>query len=248
MKQLLIIVVIFLAVTAGTSLYLLLSGDQTAPENIALTVNGNHFTIDEIDSYFSGRFPTDSATSDGHHGDRDLMLTAFAEERVLIQEAQRLKIDQDPDFRDKIQRYYEYSLISALRNRQEQHYRNEIAADSATIEQRIDHFLDLYGRPITFRLSNDTEPTTLPFDQIPNMYKTVIADLKTGQTRPVILTGNAVNEITLVDIGKKVSEPAASPDRDKIKQMLLDYQTGARLNTWIENLIDNASITYPKEH
>ncbi len=248
MKQLLIIVVIFLAVTAGTSLYLLLSGDQTAPEDIALTVNGNHFTIDEIDSYFSGRFPADSATSDGHHGDRDLMLKAFAEERVLIQEAQRLKIDQDPDFRDKIQRYYEYSLISALRNRQEQRYRNEIAADSTTIEERIDHFLDLYGRPITFRLSTDTAPTTLPFDQIPNMYKTVIADLETGQTRPVILTGNTVNEITLVDIGKKVSESAASPDRDKIKQMLLDYQTGVRLNTWIEDLIESASISYPKEH
>lgn len=248
MKQLLIIVVIFLAVTAGTSLYLLLSGDQTPPEDIVLTVNDNSFTIDEIDSYFSGRFSAGGATGDGHHGDREMMLKAFAEERVLIQEAQRLKIDQDPDFRDKIQRYYEYSLISALRSRQEQRYRNEIAGDSAAIEERIDHFLDLYGRPITFALSGDTEPTTLPFDRIPNMYKPTIADMKPGQTRPVLLTGNAVNEITLIDIGEKQSKPAAPPDRDQIKQMLLDYQTGARLNTWIEELHDNATITYPKEH
>jgi hypothetical protein len=248
MKQLLIIIVIFLAVTAGTTVYFLLSGDQTPPEDSALTVNGNHFTIDEIDSYFSGRYTADGTTDDGHHGDRQAMLKAFAEERVLIQEAQRLKIDQDPDFRDKIQRYYEYSLISALRNRQEQRYRTEIAGDGATIEQRIEHFLDLYGRPITFRLSGDAQPTTLIFDQIPNMYKTVLADLEPGQTRPAILTGNAVNEITLIDIGAKETEPAPPPDREKIRQMLLDYQTGARLNTWIEELIDRASIAYPKEH
>jgi len=205
MKQLLIIVVIFLAVTVGTSLYLMLSGDQTPPEDIALTVNDHHFTTDEIDSYFSGRF----TAGDGHHGDREMMLKTFAEERVLIQEAQRLKIDQDPDFRDKIQRYYEYSLISALRSNQEQRYRTEIAADDAAIEERIDHFLDLYGRPITFALSGDAEPTTLPFDRIPNMYKPTIADMEPGQTRPVLLTGNAVNEITLVDIGEKQSKPAS---------------------------------------
>ncbi len=246
MKQLLIIVFLFLAVTVGTTSYFLLSGEPTR-EDIALRVNGHEFSSDEVNSYLSGRF-AETGASDQHHGDRDLMLKAFAEERVLIQEAQRLQIDQQPDFRDKIQRYYEYSLISALRNRQEELFRAEIEADTATLERGIDRFIDRYGRPVTFRLSTEAEPATLLFDLVPNSYKPVLADLEPGQSRPVILTGNTISEVTLLEVGDKTASPAPTPDRDKIRQLLLDYHTGVRLSMWIKNLLDNASITYGKEH
>jgi hypothetical protein len=246
MKQLLIIVFLFLAVTVGTTVYFLLSGEPTR-EDIALRVNDHEFSSDEVNSYLSGRF-TEAGSGDQHHGDRDLMLTAFAEERVLIQEAQRLQIDQQADFRDKIQRYYEYSLISALRNRQEELFRAEIEADTATLERGIDRFIDRYGRPVTFRQSTEAEPATLLFDLVPNSYKPVLADLEPGQSRPVILTGNTISEVTLLEVGDKTSPSVPAPDRDKIRQLLLDYHTGVRLSMWIKNLLDNASITYGKEH
>ncbi len=246
MKQLLIIIVIFLAVTAGTTSYFLLSGDRVPPEDVALTVNGRSFTLAEVEAYLSGRFAETGATEDGHHGDRDLILKAFAEERVLIQEAQRLKIDQEPDFREKIQRYYEYSLISALRNRLEELYQRESLADEAALEQAVDRFLDLYGRQITFSIAGG-EASTLPFDMIPNMYKPVLADMEPGQTRQVILTGNTVNDISLIEIGPRESEAPADPDREQLRRLLLDYRTGVKLNAWNQELIDKAAITYRKE-
>lgn len=247
MKQLLIIALLFLGVTAGTTFYFLLSKEPAQQEHIVLTVNEHPFTGDQVHSYLSGRFP-EAGGGDQHHGDRDLMLQAFAEERVLIQEAQRLQIDQQRDFRDKIQRYYEYSLISALRNRQEELFRAEIEADPASLERGIDRFIDHYGRLITYRIATDTEPTTLLFDLIPNSYKPVLADMEPGQSRPIFLTGNTLSEISLIEIGATTAASPATPDRDKIRQLLLDYHTGVRLNGWIKNLLDDASITYGKEH
>lgn len=248
MKQLLIIIVIFLAVSVVTSLYFQVSRNGSLPEDIVLTVNGKHFTVQEVDTYFSGCLSQLPPTDDGHHGDRLAMLKAFAEERVLIQEAQRLAIDQQQDFRDKIQRYYEFSLISALRNHQEQLFRQEIAADNASIEQLISHFLDLYGRDITFRMSADNEQTTLPFSMIPNLYKPVLADMQPGETRQVILTGNTPSEVTLIAISEKTEAGYTPPDRDNIREQLIDYRTGVKLNAWNMKLNSNASITYAKEH
>ena len=55
-----------------------------------------------------------------HHENRQEFLKSVVVEQLLIQEAKRQKIDQEPQFREAIKNHYEQSLVKILLERKNQ--------------------------------------------------------------------------------------------------------------------------------
>lgn len=127
MRYLLSILMIAVIFTIATGFYVFQKQQSyLAP---ALVVNDRIISIPEFDEIYRNR---------SHRGeDRQQFIESLITKEMLIQEARKMKIDQDEDFRHSIQNFYEQSLTKILIERK---------ADEFTYvpsRQEIDRFLEL---------------------------------------------------------------------------------------------------------
>ena len=221
---------------------------ESEPEDrdVVMTVNNLKVTDDMIKSF--------KRRQTSYHENRDEFLNSIAIEQVLIQEAQRRKIDGEPEFRAAIKTYYEQSLIKILIDRQ-----NEIVDDSVG-EKEIDDFLDCFGRTFTFSRTKGRGPISSPdldwskseksselFDNLSGTLQPLLAGLKPGETSTVFDTGHDWFAVRVENISEKsVSTPLPLP-REMARELIADHKRQQQINSWINTLIANAKITIRKE-
>ncbi len=247
MKYLLTIVAIVCALTLLT-VYFLWPEKQPPASSIAVTVNGHALSKSAI---------AEEGKKHGYHSeDLSEQVNSVITRELLIQEAQRLKIDQEQSFRKSLKEFYEQSLIKTLMDRKY----NEI---SITVDDsEIDNYLSLFGKKVTFtRLAVTSEPpyavtseeglqNEVVFDDLAESLQPILASLTPGMHTIKFDTGSEIYAIRL----DKVKDAADTngftgqpPDRDHIKMILEEYKRQENISIWLNELRNNASITINSE-
>lgn len=243
MKYLFAVLGIVLTITLLT-LYFVWPEPKVQQENVAVTINGHDLAKETI---------TSAGEKSGYHDDDYAALLDSAITReLLIQEAQSQKIDKEESFRQALKSFYEQSLIKILTDRQ--YSRIQVTVDEA----EIDNYLSFFGKIVTFsRLPVTASQPSVPnetggsqnevlFDDLSDSLQLLLANLKPGEFAIQSDTGSDRYAIRLDRLEASQIGPAVLPDRERVKEMLMDYKRQQQIADWLEQLRKKASITIHK--
>lgn len=215
-------------------------------KDVVMTVNNHKVTATMIEQ--SQRHQA------SHHESRDDFLNSVAVEQVLIQEAQRQKIDNEPAFRDAIKNFYEQSLIKILLERKHQNI------DDSVSDEQIDMFIANFGKKFTFSIIegsgppetsgldwNQSRKSTELFDNLSTTLQPVLATMKPGESRAIFDTGNEWLGIRVDAVSGTTVEDIPVP-REMVRKIIATYKRQQQLNSWVNKLMADANISIKKEH
>ncbi|HIP83636.1 MAG TPA: hypothetical protein EYH19_08755, partial [Desulfocapsa sulfexigens] len=191
MKYLLIILAIVVC-SSMVSLYYLLPSDPIPARDIALHVNGHPISYENIE---------DQHRKTGYHStDREGDIDSLVTKQVLINEAQRLGLDKNNDFRIALKNYYEQSLIRVLTD-------HKLASIEVKItEQDIDRYLASSGKILTFTtvpleegepVEGQSQQNSVLFDDLSESFRLLLTTLQPGEQVGQFETGTEVSIIRL---------------------------------------------------
>lgn len=241
MKYLLIILSILCAVSLLT-LIAVWPEKQSATDDTVVTINGQPVSRQSIQSF---------REKNPHHGSDEDFLNEIITQQLLIVEAQRLGIDKEPTFRTALKNYYEHSLIKILMDRISNN------SDVQVSDAEIDTYLSCFGQRVTFytlqssstvsaeTIKADGQIHTSLFDDLSDTLQMTLAGLQPQQTASTYLTGNDKINVYL-EKKEGDASPGQNIDREKIRRQLHQAKVEQHINSWIEDLRKNATITYPK--
>ncbi len=240
MKYIAIILVIVCGATLLT-LYFVWPDKPLDTTSIAVTINGHKLAKTIVAA---------QGTRAGYHSDDHAALLDSAITRdLLIQEAQRLKLDKEESFRLSLKTFYEESLIKTLMDHQ---YAEPTIAVSNT---EIDAYLALFGQVVTFtRLPVTTSSFPVPasdkgpqnevlFDDLAEPLKCLLSGLKPGEYAMKFDTGNEQYAIRLDAITPSPALVTSVPEREHVRQLLADHKRQQQIANWLNALRNKASIT-----
>jgi len=139
-------------------------------------VNGHMISQKNID---------EQALKQGYHsGDTNDSIDSLVTRQLLLDEAQRVGIDKEGDFRKALKDYYEQSLIRVLTDR-------KLKSITVTIsEEDIDRYLSCSGKIYTFTripmekespLTKQGRQNSVLFDDLSESLRSLLANLNTGE-------------------------------------------------------------------
>jgi hypothetical protein len=241
MKYLLIILAVVVCSSVVT-LYNLWPSDPLSSQDVALRVNGHQFTYDNIE---------DQRVRKGYHttsreGDIDSLVT----KQLLIQEAQRLGIDRNNDFRKALKDYYEQSLIKVLTDRK------LASIEAGVTEEDIDRYLASSGKIFIFTRiqmekgiaeEHQSQQHSVLFDDLSESLRLILTTLQPGEQVGQFETGT---ELSLIRLDKVALAKGVTPvayDRKKVREQLENYQRSLEIGRWIDGLRKKASIVVHDE-
>lgn len=108
----LIVLFILFSISLAAYLYFNNSSDNNDSREFVLRVNGRNFTMEDLKER-----PHDLSTAQ--------YAKTIIDKELLLQEAMRLKIHEEPHFKKSIKNFYEQSLITALMNKKNADFRTE---------------------------------------------------------------------------------------------------------------------------
>lgn len=223
--------------------------DKKLPrDEVALSINGRDITKAVASS--EGR-------KHGYHADQktELFDTLITRE-LLIQEAERQAINKEETFRSSLKNYYENSLVKILLDRQNSKLQVSVS------EADIDNYAAFLGKIITFtRLDKipDIAPeaqsakgitNTALFTDLATPVRLLLSSLQPGQFATRFDTGNEKYALRLDSMQAAPVSPDAptkAVDRQRIREMLEEYQKEQQMNRWLLELKQKATITIHKE-
>ncbi len=240
MKYIFTLLVIVAAVSAVTVFYLW-PEPEIITEDVLVIVNGHSLPRSVLEQ---------KRKESGYHSkdDKALLDTIIINE-LLLQEAQRLKIDREPDFRHSVQSYYEQSLIKILIDRQFSEKGGEVT------EKDVDRYISNYGKMFTFsRLSenkekdgNQEEQKTVLFDDLSAPLQLMLGDMNIGDEEIYFQTGSEVFSLRLDNIEQGAMQEPFVGHRESIRRIIINHRREKALTSWIKGLRDQATITTPRK-
>lgn len=239
MKYLFTIFALVCSATLAT-IYIVWPDKELPESSVAVTVNGHPLAKSTIAA---------QSKLHGYHNENYLsLLDSVITRELLIQEAQRLKIDKEESFRISLQSFYEQSLINSLMDRKY----NDIEIKVA--EQEVAHYASLFGKKITFsRLPVSNEPPYLPtskegtqseviFDDLAESLQVTLAGLAPGEFTVKFDTGTDRFALRLDTIEATTNTSITPPDNDYLRRTLEDYKRQQQISNWLNELRKSASI------
>jgi hypothetical protein len=242
MKYLVIILTIILTITAAT--FLFVWPDQPkGKKDVLVTINGHDITRSDIQ--------VEGATGSHHENSGDF-INSVINKQLLIQEAQKHSIDQEPSFRKELKDYYEQSLIKILMERKYASVQVQVS------DGEVENFLGSFGKTYTFMLLKTRELLTVDFlkkngtlhsalfEDLSENLQLILANLKPGEMAMEFETGNENSAILLEKIeGTGNRSSLISPV--KARKILEEHKKRQIITNWINDLRRNASITLQKQ-
>lgn len=231
---------IVLAATLLT-LYFVWPEKQPHQTGVAVTVNGHDLAKATITA--------EGAKTGYHSDDYGTLLDSAITRELLLQEAQRQKIDKEEGFREALKSFYEQSLIKILTDRQ--YTQIQVTVD----ETEIDAYLSFYGKMVTFsRLPVSSEPPYTPasqegaqntvlFDDLSESLQLILSGLKPGEYAVKFDTGSDRYAVRLDNIMPSQGLATTLPSREIAKEMLMEHKRQQQIVKWLDELHNNASIT-----
>ncbi len=243
----LIIIVCFLAALSLVTILIIVPSPAPEEKNVVVKVNDSNIT--------SSMLETSEKSRPSHHENRLEFLNSVVIEQVLLQEAQRQKIDKEPEFREAIKKYYEQSLIKILLERHNQ------TIDDAVTEEEIDQFLSYFGKTITFSIAQGTgsqiapeidwsasTPETERFDDLSSTMQPLLVGLQPGNTRAVFDTGNEWFAIRVDNLTGETRPDISAIPREMVQSIISTHKREQQLNSWINSLVSGADITIREDN
>lgn len=244
MKYLNFILLIVIGATL-LSLFFLWPEETIQERDIALTINGHNYSHKAIESQFNkfGYHSNDSAE----------IIDSIITRQLLIQEAQQQEIDKEESFRDALKKYYEASLIKILLDRENSQFKITIS------DKDIDNYIASLDKIVSFtRLEKtpDSEQdaktmdglaTTALFDDLALQIRLEISTMDVGSYRIMYDNGNESYAIRLDKIQPSSGNKLSAPDRNKIKEILIEHAREIEIDAWLAGLRNQASITIHDE-
>ncbi len=244
MKYLFTILAIICATTIATLLFIWPDKQEENTENVVVVVNGHALTREAIQFY---------KDKSQHHGEQDDFIDEAITKQLLIAEAQRLNIDKNPSFRLELKEFYEHSLIKILMER----VHNDLTVE--VTDQEIDHYLNSFGKEFTFytmktsttltseEIKSNGEKSTELFEDLGQQLQQTLAELEPGQSAIGFVTGSEKYAVYLENVSGEPGETPPYYNRDTIRQLIKQSKEETKTNNWIENLRQQASITFNKK-
>ena len=236
MKYLKIVLVIVLLVSGVSIVYV----SKSPPESgdVVMTVNKHKVTSEMVSD--------DEEKQYGWHNSREDLLNSLAIRQLLIEEAQRQRIDREPAFRKAIKNFYEQTLINILAERKDRENPAEVS------EEEVAQFRQAFGKTYTFLISehNSVPPNwegartvSQPFSDLSSTLQTALALQQVGEFRQVYDTGNQNYWIKLEKISGN-SDPGQAVPKEMAQKILAASKQEQQMDIWIEDLLQKADITY----
>lgn len=239
-----IIYIILIIVLSSLLVGYNLLANRQPREDIALSINGQNITMHEFNRLSAGRPP--------YLDDEDDFINSLVTRKLLIQEATKLALDKEENFRWSIQNFYEQSLIKSLMDLKFE------ALDVRIEEQEIEQYAELLQKKLlltrfTFQDLAEAqgipegkgEELQIPFAELSSGMKARFVGLQTGDTTKPVKTLHGY-EVFRVD-GVEASPDAPQVSREEVRAMLQDYQMEKELDDWIAGLRDRADIKIIKK-
>lgn len=219
----------------------LLPEKRTALKDIALSINGHDISRESVAS---------EGKKHGYHSDQqpELFDTLITRE-LLIQEAERQEINKEESFRQSLKNYYESSLVKTLLDRQNSRLQVEVS------EADIDTYLAFLGKQVTFtRLEKIPASAaeaataqgitnTAQFSDLATPVRFLLASLQPGQHGVKFDTGNEKYALRLDGVVPSPNQAGKTVDRQRVREMLEEYQKEQQMNRWLAELREKATIT-----
>lgn len=233
----LVTIFVLVALSSAVTLYFLWPSEPVSSQDVALRVNGHPMSQKQID---------EQSREQGYHGGTPQdQIDSLVTRQLLIQEAQRLGIDKEEGFRKALKLYYEQSLIKVLTDRKMATLTIDVS------EEDIDRYLSCSGKKYTFtqtpvergnKLETQGTQKTVLFDDLSESMRFLLSSLKPGESVSQFDTGTEVSIIRLDRVETtEVAMPVAY-DRNRVRELIGNYQRSREIDSWIHSLRNNASI------
>jgi hypothetical protein len=227
------------------TIFFLLPEKRIPQKDIAISINGHDFSKDAL---------TAEGNKYGYHDDQQSeVFDTLITKEVLIQEAERQAIHKEESFRKSLKDYYENSLVKTLLDRQNS--KLKVVVTDADIDNYIG-FLDkivTYTRLDTIPQSpsegltaKGTSNTAL-FSELATPTRLLLSSLKPSLYGIKFDTGNESYALRLDSVQPAPDYVAKTVDKQRIREMLEEYQKEQQLKRWLLELRQNATITIHKE-
>jgi len=238
MKYLLIILAIILAVT-GATLVSFWPNQPKVGKDVLVTINGHDISRSDIQT-------NDEFGS--HHESRSDFLDSVITKELLINEAQKLDIDREANFRKELKDYYEQSLIKILMERKYASLHIQVS------DHEINNYLNCFGKTYTFLLLKSRELPSIEelkqkgtlnssrFEDLSENLQLALAGLKPGKRAMEFETGNENYAVLLQKIEGNTVRPTAIKT-EQVRKILEEHKRRQQINHWIVDLRKKASIT-----
>ena len=243
----LITIACFLAVLTLVTIFIISPTAPPEKNNVVVKVNNNNITSSMLERSEKNR--------PSYHENREEFINSVVVEQLLIQQAKKQKIDQEPEFREAIKNYYEQSLIKILLERKNQ------SLDDTVSEEEIDQFLDYFGKTITFTIAqgsgtlakpeikwDDAGTETELFDNLSTIMQSLVVGLESGAERTFFDTGNEWFAIRVDSISGKTSGDSANVPRETIRSIIATHKREQKLYSWINGLVTDADISIHEDN
>ncbi len=235
-------ILVFVALISSITVYYLWPENVQDSESTALSVNGHRISKENVD---------EEVRKHGYHTtNRESSIDSLIVRQILLEEAQRLGIDKENEFRDAIKDYYEQSLIKVLTDR-------KMRSLTITVsEESIDRYLSCSGKIFTFTriplkngklLEEQKYQNSVLFDDLSQSLRLVLASLNPGEKISQFETGTEVDVVVLNAIEKADGVGPVSYERDRVTELLTDYQKSLEVDRWINSLRNNAVVVVYNE-
>lgn len=238
MRYLIRLFLIVFIISALSSLFLTPKSPNNREEDIALSVNGRQFLKERIDN--------EQSKYGYHNNELSSIYNSLITEEVLIQEAQRLGIDKEEEFRLALKNYYEQSLVKILLDRKTREIQNQVAVSDAD----IDNYQEKIGSTITFTRfdksgskQEEKSTSTVPFDDLAESLKILISTLRPGEQGDGFDTGSDSFIIRLDNVAPAQKGGTQDYSRKEIEEILHEAVIQQKMNRWLSELIGKADIT-----
>jgi hypothetical protein len=244
MKYLYIILAIIGAATALT-LFFILPEKRLPRQDVAISINGHDIGKDTVKM---------EGKRHGYHADQQTeVFDTLITRELLIQEAERQAIHKEESFRLSLKNYYESSLVKTLLDRQNSKLQVTVT------DADVDKYISFLGKLVTFtRLDKIPQSAaeastakgisnTALFSDLASSVRLLLASLQPSQYGVKFDTGTDNYALRLDSIQPSQESVAKTVDRQKIREMLEEYQKEQQMNRWLLELRKNATITIHKE-
>ncbi len=237
MKYLFVILALVILSSAVT-LYYLQPEDLSKNRDVAVTVNGHQLSRKQV---------SDQGLRRGYHSgeSEESSINSLVIKQLLLDEAQRMGIDREDEFRKALKDYYEQSLIKVLTDRK----LNSVQV--MVTDEDIDRYLNCSGKMLTFTripvengkiLEEQSRQNSVIFDDLSESLRLVLASLKPGEKISQFETGTEIGMILLDKMEKAEGFDPVVYDRERVRELLSNYKKSLEIDRWINGLRKNASV------
>ena len=244
MKYLYTILAIIVLATLLT-IFFTLPGKRTPQKDIAISINGHDFSKDTVAA---------EGNKYGYHTDQQVeVYDTLITREVLIQEAEKQAIQKEESFRLSLKNYYENSLVKTLLDRQNSKLQVHIT------DEDIESYISFLGKIVTFtrldKIPSSSEEAvsakglsnTALFTDLATQVRLLLSSLQPSQYGIKFDTGNESYALRLDEVQSSPDYIPKTVNRERIREMLEEYQKEQQINRWILQLRHNATITIHKE-